>query len=74
MAMDEMFAQKINQKYWVNLIDLKTKRRESKKYISFLEGALQILNELNDNPIAVLEQKVNPSGQSIYQEAYNTAH
>ena len=49
MFVQEMYKSKINQKFLVDLIDIKTKKRESKRTINFLEGACQVLKELSES-------------------------
>jgi hypothetical protein len=42
--MHGLYRCKINQEFLINMIRLKNKKRESKRFITFLEGALQILD------------------------------
>lgn len=49
MFVQEMYKCKISQKFLVDLIDIKTRKRESKRTIHFLEGACQVLQELSQS-------------------------
>lgn len=68
--MNELYKCNIDHKFIIDFLDLKNKKRESKCYISFLEGAVQILERMCQNELL----NINPSFLKIpnyYMDALN---
>jgi hypothetical protein len=68
--MNELYKCNIDQKFLIDFLDLKSKKRESKCYVSFMEGAVLILERVCQNELL----NINPTLLQVpnyYQEALN---
>jgi len=59
--MDNLYKCNIDQKFLVDMIDLKDKKRESQRFILYLEGAEKCLDFIVQNELL----NVNPSVLNI---------
>jgi len=56
MEIDNLYKCKIDQKFLINMLDLKNKKRENSRYILYLEGAKKLLHNICHNELL----KINP--------------
>lgn len=54
-----MYKCKINQEFLIKMIDLKTKKRELKRFITFLEGSMKILDLIISNESTNIPENKN---------------